>query len=67
MPQKYKVLLVDDHPLVREGLVNLINQQADLQVCAEASNEPKHWKSSRLSNLTSQLWTYRSKMGRALN
>jgi len=41
MPQKYKVLLVDDHPLVREGLVNLINQQADLQVCAEASNEPQ--------------------------
>ena len=41
MSQKIKVLLVDDHPLVREGLVNLINQQADLQVCGEASNEPQ--------------------------
>ena len=41
MPQKYKILLVDDHPLVREGLANLINQQADLHVCGEASNEPQ--------------------------
>jgi DNA-binding NarL/FixJ family response regulator len=38
MPQKRKVLLIDDHPLVREWLANLINQQSDLQVCAEASN-----------------------------
>jgi DNA-binding NarL/FixJ family response regulator len=41
MPQKNKVFLVDDHPLVREGLVNLISQQADLQICGEADNEPQ--------------------------
>jgi DNA-binding NarL/FixJ family response regulator len=41
MSQKIKVLLVDDHPLVREGLVNLISQQADLQICGEAGNEPQ--------------------------
>ncbi len=41
MSQKIKVLLVDDHPLVREGLVNLISQQADLQICGEAANEPQ--------------------------
>jgi DNA-binding NarL/FixJ family response regulator len=41
MSQKIKVLLVDDHPLVREGLVNLINQQDDLQICGEAGNEPQ--------------------------
>jgi DNA-binding NarL/FixJ family response regulator len=41
MSQKIKVLLVDDHPLVREGLANLINQQADLQICGEAGNEPQ--------------------------
>jgi len=41
MPQKIKVLLVDDHPLVREGLVNLIAQQPDLEVCGEAGNEPQ--------------------------
>src|SRR5579884_984112 len=38
MPEKTKILLVDDHPLVREWLANLINQQLDLQVCGEAAN-----------------------------
>ncbi len=38
MPQKHKILLVDDHPLVREWLANLINQQKDLQICGEAAN-----------------------------
>ncbi|HWF17758.1 MAG TPA: response regulator transcription factor [Verrucomicrobiae bacterium] len=38
MAEKTKVLLVDDHPLVQEWLANLINQQADLEVCGEASN-----------------------------
>src|SRR5436189_2710232 len=28
-----RIFLVDDHPLVREWLTNLINQQADLAVC----------------------------------
>src|SRR6516225_8119241 len=36
--QKTRVFLVDDHPLVREWLTNLINQQADLEVCGEAEN-----------------------------
>jgi len=35
-----KVLLVDDHPLVREWLSNLINQQADMIVCGEAEDAP---------------------------
>jgi DNA-binding NarL/FixJ family response regulator len=34
--QKTKVFLVDDHPLVREWLSNLIHQQPDLMVCGEA-------------------------------
>jgi DNA-binding NarL/FixJ family response regulator len=34
--RKTKILLVDDHPLVREWLANLINQQPDLSVCGEA-------------------------------
>jgi DNA-binding NarL/FixJ family response regulator len=40
MSQKSKILLVDDHPLVREWLANLINEQPDLQICGEASNAP---------------------------
>jgi DNA-binding NarL/FixJ family response regulator len=36
-PRK-RVLIVDDHPLVREWLTNLINQQSDLIVCAEAAS-----------------------------
>jgi DNA-binding NarL/FixJ family response regulator len=36
--KKTKILLVDDHPLVREWLANLINQQPDLSVCGEAES-----------------------------
>jgi DNA-binding NarL/FixJ family response regulator len=30
------VLIVDDHPLLRQGLALLINQQQDMQVCGES-------------------------------
>jgi DNA-binding NarL/FixJ family response regulator len=33
---KKKVFLVDDHPVVRQGLSLLINREADLAVCGEA-------------------------------
>lgn len=35
---KSRVFVVDDHPLVREGLANLINAQEDLIVCGEAED-----------------------------
>ncbi len=37
-PRK-KVFLVDDHPLVRMGLTNIINQEPDLAVCGETDGE----------------------------
>jgi DNA-binding NarL/FixJ family response regulator len=37
---KKRVFLVDDHPLVREWLTNLINQQPDLIVCGEGEAAP---------------------------
>jgi DNA-binding NarL/FixJ family response regulator len=33
-----KVFVVDDHPIVRQGLALLINQQPDLNVCGEAED-----------------------------
>jgi DNA-binding NarL/FixJ family response regulator len=33
---KKRVFVVDDHPIVREGLTLLINREADLVVCGEA-------------------------------
>ncbi len=39
--QPKRVFLVDDHPLVREWLTNLINQQPGLQVCGEAESGPE--------------------------
>src|SRR3954463_1148753 len=35
---KAKVLLVDDHPIVRQGLGQLINEEPDLAICAEAED-----------------------------
>jgi DNA-binding NarL/FixJ family response regulator len=35
---KYKVLIVDDHPIVRHGLEELVNQEEDLEVCGDAGN-----------------------------
>jgi DNA-binding NarL/FixJ family response regulator len=36
--QPHNVFLVDDHPLVREWLAQLLRQQPDLMVCGEADN-----------------------------
>jgi DNA-binding NarL/FixJ family response regulator len=35
---KYRVLIVDDHPIVRRGLADLIDHQPDLEVCGEAAD-----------------------------
>ncbi len=35
---KQKVFIVDDHPIVREGLTQLINNENDLHVCGDAGD-----------------------------
>jgi two-component system NarL family response regulator len=35
---KIRVILADDHPVVRDGLAAMINQQPDIQVIAEAGD-----------------------------
>src|SRR5262245_61682899 len=37
---KAKVLIVDDHPVVREGLTMHLATQPDLEVCGEAEDLP---------------------------
>jgi DNA-binding NarL/FixJ family response regulator len=37
-PAKAKIFIVDDHPLVREWLSNLIEKNSDLMVCGEAED-----------------------------
>ena len=39
-----RILLVEDHPVFIVGLKELINQEADLKVCGEASDVPSAWK-----------------------
>jgi len=35
---KQRLLIVDDHPMMRQGLVQLINMEPDLAVCGEVEN-----------------------------
>src|SRR6516225_6890360 len=37
-PKRARVLIVDDHPTVREGLAFKIGRQPDLEVCGEAAD-----------------------------
>lgn len=39
-PAKHRILLVDDHPITRQGVGVLINQEPDLEVIGEADSAP---------------------------
>jgi DNA-binding NarL/FixJ family response regulator len=39
--KRKKVMIVDDHPLVREGLTDLINKEKDMVVCGWAKDIPQ--------------------------
>lgn len=46
---KTQILIVDDHPVVREGLAAILNHEPDLQVCGEA--EEAHQAVKRIAEL----------------
>jgi DNA-binding NarL/FixJ family response regulator len=48
-PNKSKVFVVDDHPIVRQGLAQMINREPDLTVCGEAEEA-----ASALQGITTQ-------------
>src|SRR6266851_13755 len=35
-PRKRRVLVIDDHPIFRQGIAELINHEKDIEVCGEA-------------------------------
>ncbi|MBI4681694.1 MAG: response regulator transcription factor [Nitrospirae bacterium] len=39
--QTHKVFIVDDHPIMREGISEIINREKDLTFCCEAGNIPQ--------------------------
>jgi DNA-binding NarL/FixJ family response regulator len=41
---KSKVIIIDDHAVVRQGLAELINDQPDLVACGEADSPPQAMK-----------------------
>jgi chemotaxis response regulator CheB len=41
LTKQIRVMSVDDHPLLREGLTAIINSQTDMILVAEASSEKK--------------------------
>lgn len=37
-PKRKRIFIIDDHPIVRKGLVQLLEQEPDLVVCGEAAD-----------------------------
>src|SRR5690625_900635 len=41
---KTKIFLVEDHPLVRTGIAQMINKEPDMEICGEAGDAPNALK-----------------------
>ena len=35
-PKKFRIFIVDDHPIFREGLSKIVGKEVDLEICGEA-------------------------------
>lgn len=40
-PPRARILLVDDHPITRQGIHILLSQQPGIEICGEADNAPR--------------------------
>lgn len=38
---KHRIFVVDDHPIVRDGLASLVVQEPDMEICGAAEDVPK--------------------------
>jgi len=47
---KSRIMMVDDHPIVREGMAQFLNAQPDLDLCCQASNVCEALESMPLCN-----------------
>jgi DNA-binding NarL/FixJ family response regulator len=50
MPDSIRILVVDDHPLLREGIISLVGKQTDMRVIGEASNGKEAFQLYRQHN-----------------
>jgi DNA-binding NarL/FixJ family response regulator len=41
MSARSRIMIVDDHPIFRKGLGQLINEETDMEVCGEAEDVPE--------------------------
>lgn len=46
-PRHRTILIVDDHPVVRHGIAQIINAESDLTVCGEAESAPSALEAMR--------------------
>ena len=43
----HRVMVVDDHPMMRRGYCSLVDEEVDLEVCAEAGSSEEAMRLAR--------------------
>jgi DNA-binding NarL/FixJ family response regulator len=49
---KFRIFLVEDHAVFRQGLTRIIEQEKDLEVCGDATDAAEALKKSRTRSRT---------------